>query len=161
MKALTVRQPWAWAIMHGQKDVENRVRNLAGSYRGPLLIHAGLTLDDQDAFSMVASLTGQRIPPLGEGHPSGLRGAILGTVNLVDVHDAEDCWTGYLPRDGGDAVIEHCSEWAMPDQQHLRLADPKPFTEPIMVADLPAHYGVRGRLGLWEFPDELLPAAAA
>ena len=30
MRVLTVRQPWAWAIIHGGKDVENRVRNLAG-----------------------------------------------------------------------------------------------------------------------------------
>ena len=24
-KALSVRQPWAWAIIHGGKDIENRV----------------------------------------------------------------------------------------------------------------------------------------
>jgi hypothetical protein len=30
MRALTVRQPWAWAIVHGGKDIENRTRNIAG-----------------------------------------------------------------------------------------------------------------------------------
>ena len=35
MKAITVRQPWAYAIMHLGKDVENRTCNIAGSYRGP------------------------------------------------------------------------------------------------------------------------------
>ena len=40
MKAITVRQPWAWAIVHGGKTIENRA--LAWSYRGPLAIHAGL-----------------------------------------------------------------------------------------------------------------------
>ena len=39
MRVLTVRQPWAWAIIHGGKDVENRTRNLAGAYRGPVAIH--------------------------------------------------------------------------------------------------------------------------
>lgn len=39
MKALTVQQPWAWAIVHGGKDIENRTQ--AWSYRGPLAIHAG------------------------------------------------------------------------------------------------------------------------
>lgn len=33
MRILTVRQPWAWAIIHGGKDVENRTRNVAGDYR--------------------------------------------------------------------------------------------------------------------------------
>lgn len=42
MRILTVRQPWAWAIIHGQKDVENRVRNIAGDYRGPVAIHTAL-----------------------------------------------------------------------------------------------------------------------
>ena len=28
MKALTVQQPWAWAIVHGGKDVENRTANI-------------------------------------------------------------------------------------------------------------------------------------
>ncbi|MHC4404130.1 MAG: ASCH domain-containing protein [Planctomycetota bacterium] len=39
MKALTICQPWAWAIIHGPKPVENR--GWATKYRGPLAIHAG------------------------------------------------------------------------------------------------------------------------
>jgi hypothetical protein len=39
MKALTVKQPWAWAIIFGGKDIENR--SWRTRYRGPLLIHAG------------------------------------------------------------------------------------------------------------------------
>jgi hypothetical protein len=38
MKALSVCQPWAWAIVRGLKTVENRYRPT--SYRGPLVIHA-------------------------------------------------------------------------------------------------------------------------
>ena len=37
--ALTVRQPWAWAIVHGPKRVENRTRPT--SQPGCILIHAG------------------------------------------------------------------------------------------------------------------------
>ncbi len=37
--ALSLRQPWAWLVVSGHKDVENRVWRAA--YRGPLLIHAG------------------------------------------------------------------------------------------------------------------------
>ena len=41
MKCLSILQPWAWAIIHGGKDVENRTWRTA--YRGPLLIHASLS----------------------------------------------------------------------------------------------------------------------
>ena len=50
VKALTVRQPWAWATIYGGKDVENRRWRTA--YRGPLLIHAGKNADpDPEAAS--------------------------------------------------------------------------------------------------------------
>jgi hypothetical protein len=38
MKALSVCQPWAWAIVHGIKTVENR--SLPTRHRGPLVVHA-------------------------------------------------------------------------------------------------------------------------
>jgi hypothetical protein len=41
--ALSVRQPWAWAIVSGYKDVENR--SWPTNYRGTLFIHAGQRLD--------------------------------------------------------------------------------------------------------------------
>lgn len=40
LRVLTVRQPWAGAIAHLGKDIENRPQRWA--YRGPVLIHAGL-----------------------------------------------------------------------------------------------------------------------
>lgn len=42
-RVLTVCQPWAWAIIHGPKRVENRAWRTA--YRGPLAIHAGKSRD--------------------------------------------------------------------------------------------------------------------
>lgn len=38
MKAISLWQPWAWAILVCGKDVENRVWRT--HYRGPLLLHA-------------------------------------------------------------------------------------------------------------------------
>src|SRR5215472_1457845 len=43
MKALSVRQPWAWLIVNGYKPVENR--NWLTKFRGRLLIHAGQRFD--------------------------------------------------------------------------------------------------------------------
>lgn len=39
-KVLSVRQPYAWAIIYGGKDVENRTWH--SDFRGPVLIHAGM-----------------------------------------------------------------------------------------------------------------------
>lgn len=41
MKALSIRQPWAWLIVNGFKDIENRSWDT--KYRGLVLIHAAKT----------------------------------------------------------------------------------------------------------------------
>jgi ASCH domain len=43
MKILSIRQPWAYLIANGQKNIENRT--WLTNYRGPFLIHASLALD--------------------------------------------------------------------------------------------------------------------
>ncbi|MCP4687042.1 MAG: ASCH domain-containing protein, partial [Desulfobacterales bacterium] len=43
MKALSIRQPWAWLIANGYKDIENR--SWRTSFRGEFLIHAGKKFD--------------------------------------------------------------------------------------------------------------------
>lgn len=55
MRALSVRQPWAWLIVNGHKDIENRVWSTR--YTGQLLIHAskGMTRDEyEDVAEMLA-----------------------------------------------------------------------------------------------------------
>lgn len=56
MRAITVQQPWAWAIFNG-KGVENRTRNIAGKYRGPLAIHAGARWSDRGGSSPLKAAT--------------------------------------------------------------------------------------------------------
>ena len=43
MKALSIRQPWAWCIVHGVKPVENR--SWATKFRGAFAVHAGKAFD--------------------------------------------------------------------------------------------------------------------
>ena len=43
MKAISIQQPWAWLIVNGYKDVENRT--WATKHRGRVLIHAPKTVD--------------------------------------------------------------------------------------------------------------------
>ena len=132
MRILTVRQPWAWAIMHGGKDVENRGRNIAGSYRGPIAIHAGLTaVDHGDALWDVerfrSAIKGSNAASL---RAMDVRGGIIGVVDLVDVHRGH--WS------------ESCSPWAEDDAHHLVLRNPRPLADPIPY---------RGALGLRPLDD--------
>ena len=43
MRILSIRQPWAYLIANGDKDIENR--SWRTKYRGLFLIHASLALD--------------------------------------------------------------------------------------------------------------------
>jgi hypothetical protein len=146
-----VQQPWAWAIVHGGKDVENRTQ--AWGYRGPLAIHAGARVSDRgmDSELVATSWVEQYGWDLADAPP--LRsGAIIGVVDLVDVHTATTCM------DVIDGEWATCSPWAelqyvvhggttRRDVVHLVLEDPRPLVHPI-----PA----KGRLGLWTPDVELL-----
>jgi hypothetical protein len=44
LKAISIRQPWAWLIVNGYKNVENRI--WAANLRGRVLIHAGASKSD-------------------------------------------------------------------------------------------------------------------
>jgi ASCH domain len=82
MKALSVRQPWAWLIANGFKDIENRSWDT--SYRGLILIHAGKQIDTDFSYVAANSILGwsdENWPNLGEFN----KGGIIGYAYLVDV----------------------------------------------------------------------------
>jgi hypothetical protein len=96
-KALSIRQPWAWAIIEGFKDVENRRRRT--KYRGPLFIHAGLR---EDHLGWLA------LDRMGIDFPDEVElGGIIGVVDLVD------------------CVQEQESPWAMDGCYHFLLKNPR------------------------------------
>jgi hypothetical protein len=77
MKALSIMQPWAWAIVQGYKDIENR--SWATSYRGPVLVHAGRSVD-KDAWAFLREmLPGVYIPLPSEI----LKGGIVGVTEIT------------------------------------------------------------------------------
>lgn len=138
MRAITVRQPWAWQIVNQGKNIENRTRNIAGKYRGPVAIHAGLK-PDKEAL--------RRLPARAPEWVTATRvfdyGVILGVVDLVDVHHCFNASTGF---DG-------CSPWALEDHWHLVLANPRPvMANPVADPGIPC----RGALGLWTPPADVL-----
>lgn len=140
MRIITVRQPHAWAIIHGGKDIENRSRNIAGDYRGTLAIHAGLAKYEQHNLSSET----HRATHGDEVDTSIVFGAIIGTVELVGVHESaiNGCGTG----EGFGTVIPQCSEWAHSWSHHLVLANPRPLITPIPFT---------GALGLRTLPSDV------
>lgn len=79
MKALTIQQPWAWAIAAGHKRVENR--KVRTNYRGPIAIHAGKS----DAWLADGLDFLARFDLLPEIMPGRLVfGAVIAVAELVD-----------------------------------------------------------------------------
>jgi hypothetical protein len=106
MKALAIRQPWAWAIIHAGKDIENR--SWLTHYRGPLLIHAGKrrpTRAEMDDFIEYFAKRRVKLPEMDK-----LKyGCIIGRVDLVD-------------------CVKHSrSRWWYPGELGWVLANPRPM----------------------------------
>lgn len=84
--ALSVRQPWAWAIVHASKPVENRSwkkGNPGLKFRGDVCVHAskGMTRAEyEEAADFMASI-GITVPPAADL----LRGGIVGVTCIVDI----------------------------------------------------------------------------
>ncbi|HEY9081324.1 hypothetical protein [Magnetovibrio sp.] len=83
LRALSIRQPWPWAILNLGKDIENRSQNF--KRRGPILIHASLTIDEQAVIDLRAQ--GYELPTTFK------TGGIVGKATITD------------------CVSEHSSEW--------------------------------------------------
>lgn len=75
--ALSIRQPWAWLIVAGVKDVENRTWRTG--HRGHFFVHAAQRLD-LDGYKW-ALATGYDLPAMEALE----RGGIIGFANLVAV----------------------------------------------------------------------------
>uniref|UniRef100_A0AAU6W2C9 ASCH domain-containing protein n=1 Tax=Pseudomonas phage Touem01 TaxID=3138548 RepID=A0AAU6W2C9_9VIRU len=91
MKALSIRQPWAWLIIHGGKDIENRSWHT--KFRGRFLVHASMGMTKAEYMSVKSYLTYPGIHELGIKLPRFAdlqRGGIIGSVELVDSVDHSD-----------------------------------------------------------------------
>lgn len=88
MKALSIRQPWAWLIIYAAKDIENR--DWPTAVRGRVLIHAGQTMtraEYWDAAAFLATSPSARLRSLVAllPRPDELkRGGIVGSVEVVN-----------------------------------------------------------------------------
>lgn len=95
MRALSIRQPWAWAIIHAGKDIENR--SWPTNYRGPFLIHAAKAMtrrEYDDCLHACIIATGRfpgdlAIPAFDQLE----RGGIVGKARIVDcISSSQSPW---------------------------------------------------------------------
>jgi hypothetical protein len=130
MRALSLTQPWAWLVVHGGKDIENRRWNTR--LRGQFLIHASKSIkeDDYESAFEAAMLVGGLDLADSIPNPDRLeRGGIVGVAELVGVvHPYEEAM-----------FIKRRVPWHLADQFGFRLRNvhPLPF--------LPC----KGALGFW------------
>jgi len=99
--AISLRQPWATAVLYFGKDVENRSR-WPFRHRGPLILHASKTTPHIDDFRRFFDLAKQDGCPqsilkdfkqevnAGQCPEVFLFGCILGVVNLTEVFGPDD-----------------------------------------------------------------------
>ena len=76
MKCLSLKQPWAWAVINGLKDIENR--KWKTKFRGELLIHASM---NYELLGDIVIRENGVIPPERLALACG---AIVGKVTVVD-----------------------------------------------------------------------------
>ena len=121
-RVISLKPPWAWAIMNAGKDIENRT--FRTPHIGRVLIHASSKKLSDEEMQYVR----EYICRSGRLSPSDLpeefpRSVILGSVELVDYVDNAR------------------SRWAAPGHVHWVLRDPQPLRDPVQ--------GVKGKLKMW------------
>lgn len=151
MKALTVHQPWASAIARGAKRVETR--SFWTKYRGPLAIHA--------AASPLSLLNAERhksdlwFGVLGMQLATQPLGAVVAVCELTGCERVEDIDPLWL--DVQRSVVRGCKARHWTERE---LGDFTPGRFGWLLADvrlLAMPVPVKGRQGLWDVADELLP----
>lgn len=79
--AISIKQPWAWLIVNGHKDIENR--NWHTSVRGTVFIHASKAFDKDGYVWVKEAFPEIKMPEVEEFQTGGIVGSaeIWGCVN--------------------------------------------------------------------------------
>ncbi len=135
--ALSLYPIWAWLVVNGYKDVENR--SWSTLWRGRTLIHASSTLtmrEYEEAFKFACSIDSElakKIPSFADCKK--LAGHIVGSVKIVEV----------LPKPTAEYFS---SAWHVEGNYGLKLTAPRAYTTPV---------AQRGNLGFFKIDSVLNP----
>jgi len=125
--ALSIRQPWAWLIVNGHKDIENR--DWRTPFRGRFLVHASKTIT-RKGYDECRAQCEEFLPFTTRYNWPAFEdlqlGGIVGEATLID------------------CVQDHPSPFKQPESWGFVLANskPLPFTP------------YKGRLGFFNVPPE-------
>lgn len=125
VKVISVRQPWAWLIVNGWKNIENRT--WPTNFRGRIMIHAskGMTREEYNACYLFVcgfapDLAVSKMPSFDD--MKQMCGGIVGETTIIA------------------CVTHHSSEWFCGPYGYV-LVDSKPLPfEPM-----------RGQLGIFDY----------
>ena len=126
MKALSVRQPWAFLICSGKKKCENR--SWQNSIKGRVLIHS-------------PALRARVAPPVSDPRVN-VRSAIIGAVTIVGCYTLE----AYIRTYGASEFVE--GPWC------FRLEDPVFFDKPIPLPGALKFFEVPDELVIEALPNQ-------
>lgn len=142
MKALSIKQPYAYLIATGVKDIENRTWKT--NFRGRIYIHATKRIPLKNFEKMVINLG---IPCYQK--ETYIEGAIIGEVDIIDcVTNHPSIWAekSYINVNYNSLPFGEENEKDMIIWNWV-LANPVLYPEPIL--------GVKGKLSLWEYENIL------
>jgi hypothetical protein len=131
MKALSIKQPWTYAILHLGKRIENRTWAPPASVIGQTIALHASAKDDQAGYRDVFQIAGVRVGR------DVTRGAVVATAKVI----------GWIDQRGNFSVPSNYPILALDGKWFFGpigwiLDDIKPLDQPI-----PA----KGALGLWEW----------
>lgn len=130
MRALSIRQPWVSLILAGRKKIETK--STTTKRRGRVFLHASATMGPSErAAAIREGLDPDTLP----------RGAIVGSVDIIDSVRAEDLEVSANERRVGDYS---------PGRWGWKLDDVRALPKPV-----PA----KGALSFWNVPDDIAAAA--
>ena len=119
MKAITLRQPWPWALLKGGCDTITVSGPTLQGYRGDLLIHAGKHLADREEIDWILAIFPASMPPID--HPGTVEVAQSGFVGVVTVDSTHH----------SSACNGICSEWTDGPGWHTRITRPRALQKKI------------------------------
>lgn len=138
--ALTLLQPWAWAVFHG-KDIENRIWWM--NYRGPLWITSSADVS-RAYYRNACAVLRERGGIIAPDYEELCLGHVLGVVTVVDcilpggVRSVGEKHPGrarrrYLEQGRLDGVphARHPAAWHFEDQFGYVLENPVPLAKPV------------------------------
>jgi len=126
LKAISIRRPWAWAILHAGKDIENWTWKT--NIRGTVAIHASQTMSrpsyERALREIKKTKRRTKVPP----YDAIVRGAVVGLVDVVGCEKHTK------------------SKWHVRNHYGFVLANSRTLRKPIPC---------NGRLNFWEVPNAI------